>query len=81
MVDTLQRLGIDYYFQEEIEAFLKRQYMIFSAPGNHQHDVYEVALRFRLLRQEGYQVSQGEQVTHKVALELLIFFLLIFFTD
>ncbi|KAG6776934.1 hypothetical protein POTOM_016725 [Populus tomentosa] len=62
MIDTLQRLGIDYHFREEIEAFLNTQYMnYFSSPNHLPLDVFGVALRFRLLRQEGYNVSQGEQ--------------------
>lgn len=59
MVDAILRLGIEYHFQEEIETILKRQYMIFSG---HDHDLYEAALRFRLLRQNGYHVSAGENI-------------------
>ncbi|GAV89482.1 Terpene_synth domain-containing protein/Terpene_synth_C domain-containing protein, partial [Cephalotus follicularis] len=57
MIDAVQRLGIDHYFQEEIEEILKRQYMTTNTNGGHTNDLYEVALRFRLLRQEGYRVS------------------------
>ncbi|KAL4629312.1 hypothetical protein ACB092_05G296900 [Castanea dentata] len=57
MVDAILRLGIEYHFQEEIEIILKRQYMIYSAHAGHDHDLYEAALRFRLLRQDGYHVS------------------------
>ena len=62
MIDTLQRLSIDYHFREEIESFLKAQYMNFRSPNHPPLDVFGVALCFRLLRQEGYNVSQGEQV-------------------
>ncbi|KAJ6288159.1 hypothetical protein OIU77_018320, partial [Salix suchowensis] len=58
MIDTLQRLSIDYHFREEIEFFLKTQYMNFRSPNHPQLDVFGVALCFRLLRQEGYNVSQ-----------------------
>ncbi|KAH8512294.1 hypothetical protein H0E87_009505 [Populus deltoides] len=58
LIDTLQRLGIDYHFREEIEAFLNTQYVNFSSPNHLPLDVFGVALRFRLLRQEGYSVSQ-----------------------
>lgn len=58
MIDTVQRLGIDYYFQDEIEQILQRQYIIFFTHGGDRHnDLQEVALRFRLLRQQGYHVS------------------------
>ncbi|KAI8567478.1 hypothetical protein RHMOL_Rhmol02G0125200 [Rhododendron molle] len=57
MIDTLQRLNIDYHFQEEIEAFLKKQYMESTiSNGYREFDLYEVSTRFRLLRQEGYNV-------------------------
>ncbi|KAG4124068.1 hypothetical protein ERO13_D10G017700v2 [Gossypium hirsutum] len=60
MIDAIQRLGIDHHFQHEIEQVLQRQFML-SANGNgfHNYDLHEVALRFRLLRQEGYFVPAG----------------------
>ncbi|XP_052289239.1 (3S,6E)-nerolidol synthase 1-like isoform X1 [Citrus sinensis] len=57
MIDVVQRLGIDYYFQDEIELILRRQYSIFFTDGDRYNDLQEVALRFRLLRQQGYYVS------------------------
>ena len=59
MIDAVQRLGIDYYFQEEIGRILHRQYVESSAHDNCGHCLNEVALRFRLLRQQGYHVSAG----------------------
>ncbi|KAM3701657.1 hypothetical protein ACB094_05G189800 [Castanea mollissima] len=56
-VDAILRFGIKYHFQEEIETILKRQYVIFKAHEGYDHALHEVALRFRLLRQEGYHVS------------------------
>ncbi|KAB1201252.1 (3S,6E)-nerolidol synthase 1 [Morella rubra] len=56
VVDTLQRLCIDYYFQEEIETILRRQYVAYVAHGDCGHELHEAALRFRLLRQQGYYV-------------------------
>ncbi|KAA3478840.1 (3S,6E)-nerolidol synthase 1 [Gossypium australe] len=60
MIDAIQRLGIDHHFQHEIEQVLQRQFIL-SANGNgfHNYDLHEVALRFRLLRQEGYFVPAG----------------------
>ncbi|KAM5588541.1 (3S,6E)-nerolidol synthase 1-like [Rosa sericea] len=57
MVDAMQRLGVAYYFQEEIDAILEKQYTRSSAyndndDGNHQ--LLEASLRFRLLRQQGF---------------------------
>ncbi|XP_030513235.1 (3S,6E)-nerolidol synthase 1-like [Rhodamnia argentea] len=60
MVDALQRLAIDYRFEDEIEALLQRHFLI-STSRSHSHPIdaenlHEAALRFRLLRQGGYPV-------------------------
>jgi len=62
MIDALQRLGIDYHFQNEIEAVLQSQYM---NPGSFSHpegNLYDVSTRFRLLRQEGFYVPTGRRI-------------------
>nr|AIC76501.1 terpene synthase [Prunus campanulata] len=60
MIDAVQRLGIDHHFQEEIDQILQKQHLIItsgSAHGaDHHSDLHEVAVRFRLLRQQGYFV-------------------------
>ena len=56
MIDAIQRLGIDNHFHDEIEAILQRQYRIVITTDDFRDNLYEVALRFRLLRQEGYYV-------------------------
>ncbi|KGN64589.1 (3S,6E)-nerolidol synthase 1 [Cucumis sativus] len=58
LIDATQRLGIDYHFQEEIEAVLQRQYVLFNAiQYNPDTDLHKAALLFRLFRQQGYLVS------------------------
>ncbi|CAL5408565.1 unnamed protein product [Camellia sinensis] len=69
MIDALQRLGINYHFREDIENVLHSQYM---NSGSHsftdQHDdLYEVSTRFRLLRQQGYNVPTGEDILDQAA--------------
>ncbi|KAM1384748.1 hypothetical protein ACFX2I_036827 [Malus domestica] len=55
-VDAVQRLGVDYRFQEEIEAIMKTQYT--RAYNDESSDELRVvSLRFRLLRQQGYHVT------------------------
>ncbi|CAL1357929.1 unnamed protein product [Linum trigynum] len=58
MIDAVQRLGIAYHFEEEIEAALLR---ISGAAADGyvdaDGDLYAVTLRFRLLRQQGYHVN------------------------
>ncbi|KAI4371671.1 hypothetical protein MLD38_009997 [Melastoma candidum] len=52
MVDALQRLAIDRHFRNEVKAALEEQCTMYSACG----DLHEQVLRFRMLRQEGYNV-------------------------
>jgi len=56
LVDVVQRLGIDHHFEEQIATALAR---IHSADFN-SSSLHEVALRFRLLRQQGFWVSPDE---------------------
>lgn len=58
MLDALQRLGIAYRFEEETQSILQEQHLISTYDG-HRSSLYEVALRFRLLRQEGFFVPAG----------------------
>ncbi|KAF6143743.1 hypothetical protein GIB67_041247, partial [Kingdonia uniflora] len=59
MIDGLQRLVIDYHFEEEIEVILGRiNKSIAESDGIYDdNDLYYVSLRFRLLRQNGYHPS------------------------
>ncbi|KAL2317789.1 hypothetical protein Fmac_031665 [Flemingia macrophylla] len=60
MIDIIQRLGIEHHFEEEIEMVLQKQQMILSNHPNEfvsSHQLYEVALVFRLLRQGGHYVT------------------------
>nr|QNV48476.1 linalool synthase [Ficus carica] len=58
VVDAIQRLGIDYLFEEEIEEILQNQYILFDhySDKEQNEDLCDAALRFRLLRQQGYYV-------------------------
>ncbi|KAL5226806.1 hypothetical protein ABZP36_015071 [Zizania latifolia] len=57
LVDVLQRLGVDHRFQNEINTALTK---IHRAEFNDTSRLHEVALRFRLLRQQGLRVSPDE---------------------
>ncbi|GLT49636.1 hypothetical protein SLA2020_231810 [Shorea laevis] len=52
-INAVQLLGIDYHFEREIEDALQRIYH----DGDTCYDLYTVALWFRLLRQQGINVS------------------------
>ncbi|KAJ0682126.1 putative S-linalool synthase [Helianthus annuus] len=58
MVDALQKLCINHYFQEEIDSILKMFHTRMSNSLDYDHgpSLYEVSLNFRILRQEGYYV-------------------------
>jgi len=59
IVDMIQRLGIKPLLQEQIKAILQWQYTYFTSLNHGKDDIYEIALWFRLLRQEGYHVPAG----------------------
>ncbi|XP_043687402.1 (3S,6E)-nerolidol synthase 1-like [Telopea speciosissima] len=58
MIDTLQRLGINYHFEQDIKTALAKHYGSLSSgtfPFG-DHNLHDIALYFRLLRQAGYLV-------------------------
>lgn len=57
LIDTLERLGIYYHFEEEIEDQLSKMFDLNVIHG--EDDLYNVALYFRLFRQHGYPISSG----------------------
>ncbi|KAL2494486.1 Germacrene-D synthase [Forsythia ovata] len=56
LIDAIQRLGIGYHFEIEIENSLKYIYDTY----HESNDLRTCALRFRLLRQQGYYVCSGQ---------------------
>ncbi|OIT36063.1 PREDICTED: germacrene C synthase-like [Nicotiana attenuata] len=59
LIDTIQRLGVAYHFSNEIETSIQN---IFDASQqseniNNDDNLYVVALRFRLVRQQGHYMS------------------------
>ncbi|CAL1358237.1 unnamed protein product [Linum trigynum] len=62
LIDAVQRLGIGYHFDAEIEKALEKIHDmggdLFSNIGDKSTDLYHAALRFRLLRQQGFPASQ-----------------------
>lgn len=60
LVDTLQRIGVDYHYRKEIDKLLRDIY-----DTQHEEDcneLYVASLRFYLLRKHGYMVSSGKSV-------------------
>ncbi|KAK9714838.1 hypothetical protein RND81_06G123900 [Saponaria officinalis] len=56
IIDAIQRLNLEYYFRVEIGVALRKYYERFDTEER-SHDLHNTALRFRLLRQRGYNVS------------------------
>ncbi|KAL2495266.1 S-(+)-linalool synthase [Forsythia ovata] len=56
LVDAIQQLGVDYHFQEEIEAVLRRHYMAatINVDGFTYNTLHDLSLCFRLFRQQGF---------------------------
>lgn len=56
LIDAIQRLGVAYQFETEIDVVLNNQLQLLN---NQDDDLHMVSLRFRLLRQHGHNVSCG----------------------
>ncbi|KAL2456216.1 Germacrene-D synthase [Forsythia ovata] len=61
LIDSIQRLGVGYHFETEIEKSLKYVHDTYhnESYGKLDNNLHTTALRFRLLRQQGYYVSCG----------------------
>ncbi|KAL3742554.1 hypothetical protein ACJRO7_017944 [Eucalyptus globulus] len=60
LIDQIQRLGIDYHFEREIDEQLERIHKSYSQLDHGEFkgdDLHMVALMFRLLRQQGFNIS------------------------
>ncbi|XP_077213580.1 beta-cubebene synthase-like [Tasmannia lanceolata] len=59
LVDEVQRLGVAYHFETQIEEALRRMYDSYTngVYNDDDDDLNVVSIRFRLLRQQGYNVS------------------------
>nr|QEY10188.1 terpene synthase 4 [Scutellaria barbata] len=57
LVDTIQRLGIEYHFEQEIDQTLLNLSQKLDNYCKNNHDLCTVALGFRLLRQHGHKIS------------------------
>ena len=58
-IDSIQRLGLAYHFEREIEDALKVMYETYNLVDDNNDDLASAALRFRLLRQ-GYHIPSGK---------------------
>lgn len=61
LIDDLRRMGISSHFDHEIAQIFNSKYFNNNETG--ERDLYSTALRFRLLREHGFSVSQGAQTS------------------
>lgn len=59
LIDDVQRLGLGYRFEEDIERALCRYVSGGECTGNGDGALFNTGLAFRLLRQHGFKVSPG----------------------
>ena len=57
LIDAVQRLGVAYHFEKETEEALKNIYH--DCNDIESDDLYTIAVRFRLLREHGFNVHCG----------------------
>ncbi|KAM0059720.1 putative beta-farnesene synthase [Helianthus debilis subsp. tardiflorus] len=59
LIDVVQRLGVAYHFEDEIEECLKHIYVTYGDKWINENNLESTSLWFRLLRQQGFNVSSG----------------------
>lgn len=72
LIDQIQRLGIGYLFESEIDDSLARTlnwYSMIWECGDSDRDLHTTALVFRLLRQQGYRISCSKLYSSMVQLQ------------
>ncbi|XP_048328538.2 valencene synthase-like [Ziziphus jujuba] len=57
LIDAIQRLGVSYHFEREINEALEKIYNSYGFLDEEDDDLYTISLWFRLLRQHGYYIS------------------------
>ena len=59
LIDAVQRLGVAYHFEKEIEDELEKILDHLDNDSIGDDDFYTLSLSFRLLRQQGVKISCG----------------------
>ncbi|KAL8266833.1 hypothetical protein R6Q59_004177 [Mikania micrantha] len=57
LIDAVQRLGVSYHFEDEIEKCLTCIYVTYGGKWINEGSLQSTSLWFRLLRQQGFNVS------------------------
>ncbi|XVE80200.1 hypothetical protein DITRI_Ditri14bG0120600 [Diplodiscus trichospermus] len=56
LIDSIQRLGVSYHFEKEIDDILQTIHSN-CCDWDNNDSLHSISLRFRLLRQQGYRIS------------------------
>lgn len=65
LIDWIDKLALSHNFEEEISKSVKEMACANSTTSlSMDADLYSAALYFRILRQHGYHVPQGEYILH-----------------
>ena len=56
LIDSMQRLGVAYHFEKEIEEVISLQ------RPDAINDLYTTALQFRILREHGFPICTGDSI-------------------
>lgn len=61
LIDTIERLGISYHFEEEIAKQLEEILNVYADIEEYPelYDLFTAALHFRLFRQHGFNISDS----------------------
>lgn len=65
LIDSIQRLGVAYHFDIQINEALDHAYKNYNDTNDHDQsdeDLHTTALKFRLLRQQRYSISCGKYI-------------------
>ena len=74
LIDILLRLGLFHHFEGEMERILEGQYNNDQSGDTwRKENLYATTLKFRLLRQHGYNISQGNLETRKKKKNIWLF--------
>ncbi|PHU14550.1 (-)-germacrene D synthase [Capsicum chinense] len=57
LIDIIQRLGVAYHFDNEIETSIQNIFDASQLQSENEENLFIVALRFRLVRQQGHYMS------------------------
>ncbi|KAK9041661.1 hypothetical protein V6N11_016751 [Hibiscus sabdariffa] len=70
LIDAVQRLGVDYHFDKEIEDALQIIHLHHCNHTQIDDDLYTTAVRFLLLREHGFHVDSQTKVDYPLSTQI-----------